>query len=210
MASQVLGAYKRCLVNWDPIQSIGCFSMFGNFQHKYNTAVLFYNGNSCSSKTVSLYWKYPVRFLQSHQYDVLLKSIARRHCCWTFQIITDTAELLSHHWESICNSFDDGIPVRVDFMFWYPITKWVAMTWRGWEDTSRVISQTPQCTNYPTLHRFVTEMCTHVHISVTKMVHCGIWDWCIAGFVQQVCWVLQLRANMWQFTLQNPVIIDTF
>ena len=34
---------------------------------------------------------------------------------------------------------------------------------------------------YPTMHQFVTEMCTHVHISVTQwcnvtygLVHCGI------------------------------------
>ena len=35
----------------------------------------------------------------------------------------------------------------------------------------------------PTMHHFVTEMCTHVHISVTKwcnmgycLMHCGIWE----------------------------------
>ena len=27
--------------------------------------------------------------------------------------------------------------------------------------------------NYPTMHHFVTDMCTHVHISVTK---CSLWD----------------------------------
>ena len=39
---------------------------------------------------------------------------------------------------------------------------------------------------YSTLHHFVAEMCTHLCISVTKVVHCGVWDWCIVGFVQQV------------------------
>ena len=39
---------------------------------------------------------------------------------------------------------------------------------------------------YPTIHLFVTEMCTRAHFCY-KMVHCGIWDWCIVGFVQQVC-----------------------
>ena len=32
---------------------------------------------------------------------------------------------------------------------------------------------------------FVTEMCTHAHFCY-KMVHSGICDWCIVGFVQQV------------------------
>ena len=47
------------------------------------------------------------------------------------------------------------------------------------------ISQIPQCIKYPTMHHFVTEMCTHAHFCY-KMLHCGIWDWCIVGFVQQV------------------------
>ena len=34
---------------------------------------------------------------------------------------------------------------------------------------------------YPTMHHFVTEMCTHVHISVTKMVQCWI---CATGLLQ--------------------------
>ena len=35
---------------------------------------------------------------------------------------------------------------------------------------------------YPTMHYFVTEMCTCVH----KVLHCGKWDRCIVRFVQQV------------------------
>ena len=38
---------------------------------------------------------------------------------------------------------------------------------------------------YPTMHHFVTEMCTFAHFCY-KMVHCGIWDWCIVRFVQQI------------------------
>ena len=37
------------------------------------------------------------------------------------------------------------------------------------------------------MHHFVTEMCTHVHISVKRMVHFGIWLWRIVGSVQQIC-----------------------
>ena len=39
---------------------------------------------------------------------------------------------------------------------------------------------------YPTMHHFVTEMCTHVHISDTKWCIVGYRNWCIVGFVQQV------------------------
>ena len=36
---------------------------------------------------------------------------------------------------------------------------------------------------YPTMHHFVTEMCTCVHISVTKWCIVGyLSDWCIVGF----------------------------
>ena len=35
---------------------------------------------------------------------------------------------------------------------------------------------------YPTIHYFVTEMCTHVHISVTK--------WCIVGYGTDAFWHL--------------------
>ena len=35
---------------------------------------------------------------------------------------------------------------------------------------------------YPTMHQFVTEMCTHVHIPVTK--------WCIVGYVTGALWDL--------------------
>ena len=38
---------------------------------------------------------------------------------------------------------------------------------------------------YPTMYQFVTEMCTHSH-SCYKMLHCGIWVWCIVGFVRLV------------------------
>ena len=63
----------------------------------------------------------------------------------------------------------------------------------------RAITQNPTMhqTNIPQwMHHFVAEMCTHVHISVTKwcivghgtdaLWDCGKWDWCIVRYVQQV------------------------
>ena len=38
----------------------------------------------------------------------------------------------------------------------------------------------------PTMHRFVTEMCTHVHISVTK--------WCIVGYTTGALWDLYKKV----------------
>ena len=36
---------------------------------------------------------------------------------------------------------------------------------------------------YPTMHHFVTELCTHLYFI---MVHCGMWHGCIVWFVQRV------------------------
>ena len=57
---------------------------------------------------------------------------------------------------------------------------------RGWKHQGIIIPilQIPQCIKYPTMHHVVTEMCTHVHISVTKKCIVGyrtgaLWDlWC--------------------------------
>ena len=51
------------------------------------------------------------------------------------------------------------------------------------------------------MHLFVTEMCTHVHISVTKCyINCGMWHSCILGFVR---WVY-LNVGLWA----NPTMTD--
>ena len=66
---------------------------------------------------------------------------------------------------------------------------------------------------YPTMHHFVTEMCTHVHIVVTKwcivghgigalwdmgLVHCGI---CATGLLPQCQWSAPKRKRVMQFRL---------
>ena len=64
-------------------------------------------------------------------------------------------------------------------------------TWLG-NDENWPNSQIPQCTSpishnapvpYPTMSHFVTEMCTCVHISVSK--------WCIVGYLSDALWDLQ-------------------
>ena len=75
--------------------------------------------------------------------------------------------------------------------------------------SSRPISQIPQCIKYPTMHHFITKMCTRVHISVTcayfcfKMVYCGIWDWCIVGFVTGLFINCFLIHNLPRYAYQN-------
>ena len=54
-----------------------------------------------------------------------------------------------------------------------------------WSHCKTSISQNPQCIIYPTMDCFVTEICTCAHFCY-KMVHCGIWDWCIVGFLGYV------------------------
>ena len=38
---------------------------------------------------------------------------------------------------------------------------------------------------YPKMHHFVTEISTRANFCY-KMMHCGIWDWCIVGFMPQI------------------------
>ena len=45
---------------------------------------------------------------------------------------------------------------------------------------------------YPTMHHFVTEMCTCVHISVTK--------WCIVGYLYDALW------DLWNGSIESPKI----
>ena len=58
----------------------------------------------------------------------------------------------------------------------------------------RPIAQIPQCIrqvshNAPSCNR-------NVHTFCYKMVHCGMWDWCNMGFVQQVYWSLVYQGPM--------------
>ena len=61
---------------------------------------------------------------------------------------------------------------------------------------------------YPTMRHFVTKMCTHVHISVTKwcnvgLVHCGVCEiviFCRHILLYEIPWI---RAN-WTSSILNP------
>ena len=57
---------------------------------------------------------------------------------------------------------------------------------------------------YPTMHHFVTEMCTYVHISVTK--------WCIVGYLSDALWDLWDRSiasdGYFNINVCNSVILN--
>ena len=58
-----------------------------------------------------------------------------------------------------------------------------------WTPKQQVIHPSHKSHNaqtYPTMHHFVTEMCTHVHISVTQ--------WCIVGYSTVALWDFWIRS----------------
>ena len=64
-------------------------------------------------------------------------------------------------------------------------------SWSLTKQLDRPVAQISQCAivQYPIMHHFVTEMCTCVHISVTK--------WCIVGYLSNHCWICEMgHLNM--------------
>ena len=76
-------------------------------------------------------------------------------------------------------------------------------------------AQIPQCIEkYPTMHHFVTEMCTFAHVCY-KMVHCGLWDWCTVEFLRhEITYPLPIfnsTVEIWKW-ISNfipPFIVET-
>ena len=92
-----------------------------------------------------------------------------------------------------------------------------------YRDKTAVIIELTHLTNpimhgkYPTMHHFVTEMCTRVHISVTKWCIVGyeigaLWDWCnrsIGPWSMMMSWhenVFRIREPLWE----NPRLVGGF
>ena len=72
------------------------------------------------------------------------------------------------------------------------VSHWLGANLESALHCNRPLAQTPQCTN-PTSH--IAPLCKrnmYAH-SCNKVVHCGIWDWCviflwgIVGFVRWIC-----------------------
>ena len=73
---------------------------------------------------------------------------------------------------------------------WFDIGLRYRLHGRGFRQTILAIDPSYKSYNildkYPTLHHFVTEICTHVHISVTKWCILVGMELCIVWFVQRV------------------------
>ena len=108
---------------------------------------------------------------------IILYSTARIHCKRSFpnHILTNQSQ---RRWRQ-------PIEVRVSQLTNSPAATWLALkaVYRGSAMGYRLNSQIPQCT-CPISHnaQFRTEMCTFLF----WMVHYGICDWCIRGFVRLV------------------------
>ena len=73
--------------------------------------------------------------------------------------------------------------VIIDDKLWNSVTSHTLSKMRIWIE---VLTSIGFCRG-PTMHHFVTEMCTHVHISVTK--------WCIVGYWTGALWDLHTRSS---------------
>ena len=90
--------------------------------------------------------------------------------------------------------FATSFLVACEYIFTWKVSEWLLIRYppgkkqwwfsRNW----RVLQKSHNApSSYATMHHFVTEMCTCVHISVTKR--------CIAGHLSNALWDLQLTAN---------------
>ena len=62
---------------------------------------------------------------------------------------------------------------------------------------------------YPTMHHFVTEICTRAQFCHNIMAHCGIWARFIVGFVRQVyCYMFSCSCSKgnWCWALISAVL----
>ena len=83
---------------------------------------------------------------------------------------------------------------------------------------NRTIPQVPKYTSekYPTLNNSVTEMCTHLHISVTKLCFVGhgtgvLWDLCnrsVRKVKTQISWLCKISwCDIGVFAEQRPTCV---
>ena len=70
---------------------------------------------------------------------------------------------------------------------------WAPLTWDVLIDSSHKSHNAPE--NYPTIHHFINEICTRVHISVTNWC-IKVWDRLIVGFVSQVYYLRSIVVGV--------------
>ena len=66
----------------------------------------------------------------------------------------------------------------------YIVYSWCHWSLQKYNSHHRTTIKYVTSDNFPTMHHFVTDMCTHAHFCY-KSLHCGIWEQCIVGLVQK-------------------------
>ena len=78
----------------------------------------------------------------------------------------------------------------IGYQICYPMQTWPLVSrvlcWPWWRDPRDPSHKSQNADKYPTMHHFVTEMCTYEHISVTK--------WCIVGYGTGTLWDVCSRS----------------
>ena len=77
--------------------------------------------------------------------------------------------------------------------------------WKWLEASHKLLNTSDK---YLTKNHFVTNVHMRAYFCY-KMMHCGIWDWCIMGFVQQVYWSKQFTHTTLHIPIQNSEILPS-
>ena len=139
-------------------------------------------------KTATVSWPHPYL----HSVSFLMMVNLQMHRCFT-QPQWVKMIICSQHWTywwtstatclDICRHMDDQVWIHSDnYRTSTPMVKMLTI------DLLHKSHNTPVLD--PTMHHFVTEMCTCVHISVTK--------WCIVGYLSNALW------GLWDGTINTP------
>ena len=147
---------------------------------------IYYHGLTLMLAMISNYIYYKVWYEIIHPYPEL------KPCShWSLRMEKEFhLALVKKGTQRIGNCFQRHIwmrhrPKMSSYLRFYHVNKWnITITWDYWKGNELVVQRKPSVDTviFPTMHHYVTEMCTWVHISVTK--------WWIAGYLTNALWVL--------------------
>ena len=116
-------------------------------------------------------------FAGVNMFEITCIILVRRHV--TLMVITGTTKSVPTLLSSHCNSFEDWVPV--DEIYGYPVFKWVAMTWQGWQGTRIVVP------------KMATRWQALLHIAVVSVLPCS---WSLGLLLPVACPCVH-NCNMW-------------
>ena len=80
-----------------------------------------------------------------------------------------------------------------------------AIMWQKWTWIEPSLQSHNALHKYPTMHHFVTQMCTHAHFCY-KMMHCGIRNWCTVGSVTLIYVLMPAASTRFQPCSGNYIL----